>query len=540
MAASTGIGLDIGEDQIRAVKLRRTSRGLYLQALGEVPTPPGAVSGGSLLDPRLVADTVRRVLKNYNIKGAAAVVGLPGRAAASRVLELPHMKEEELRSIVAGEMEHYHTIPPGQGTFDFVSLGETSEGTYGQVRLLLMAADKNVVDTYREVLRFAGLRMSALEPVSLAASRAAFASLAEGAVALVAIGARSTELAVFHNATLRYSRQIDTGALDLVAKQESGILDLGQEAERPLPEEQAAPELKAVGRELQSLLFEIQRSLDFYHREARGAGRVERLVLCVDGERLRGLDRFLERDLGLPVSLCEPFRSIYYSDVQFNPEYLARVGPAFAPAVGLALRELEEVPQAPRMDLSVTGLESVLAKAAPRWLTWALGISIFLVISAVAAFWQLGRVLQARQQELTTAKAELVRVSRIEEEYTLAARRAQEAQAIVQLRGLPWSDILFQVSEFIPKGVWLTNLTTDAGNLLSLEGGALSADSVATLMDSLTHSALFEAPRMTFIQKDTSGRQMVVKFQIKVLVRPPIPVSSQPATGNLSPPGGAR
>ncbi|NIM05343.1 MAG: pilus assembly protein PilM, partial [Armatimonadetes bacterium] len=226
MAISSGIGLYLGEDQLRVVKLRRTSRGVTLQRLGNVPTPTGAISGGVPLDVRLLAEGIRRLLKAYDVTGNSAAVGLPGRAATSRVLDLPSMSREEQRAVVAGEMEHYRMIPPGQGTFDFISLDEATEGGQSRSRLLLMAADKRIVDNYREALRLAGLQMSVLEPFSISAARATFPSLGEGSVAVLTMGARSTELAIFENSVLRYSRQIDLGALnltdELVAEDPSG------------------------------------------------------------------------------------------------------------------------------------------------------------------------------------------------------------------------------------------------------------------------------------------------------------------------------
>jgi type IV pilus assembly protein PilM len=535
--------LEIGEDRIRAVELRRSGRSIQLHALGTAPVPQGALRGGTVEDVRLLAEGVRRALREHHVSGTMAVVGLPGRAAASRVLELPAMRKDELRAVVAGEMEHYRMIPAGQGTFDFVTLGEEQQDGNGQVRLLLMAADKKIVDSYREVLRLAGLQMLALEPLSLAASRSAFSSLSSGGVAMVVVGPRTTELAIFKDGVLCYSRQFDTGTLDLVARSPSGALDLtqdeGHEEETKTPQaDSELPQLGgAVGGDLPSLLYELRRSLDFYHREAPRSAQVERIVLSADAERLKGLDGYLEASLGLPVSLCQPFQGVLNSNPQLSPEHLARVGPAYASATGLALRALGEVPQAPCLDLSDTGVESRLAKVAPRWLTYALGISIAMVVAACLGYLLTGRALNTRERLLAASKAELARVAQLEQERTSAARRVQEARAIVELRGLPWSDILFQVAEFMPEGVWLTNLQVDSGNTLTMAGLALSADSVATLMDSLTRSRLFAGPRMTFVQKDTAGRRPLVRYQIKVTVTQPAPAGAS-ASGRPIVPGG--
>lgn len=529
MAHPTGIGVEISEDQIRVAKLRRTARGVTLQGLGSAPTPAGAMSGGTILDPRLLADGIRRALRLSNVSGASAVVGLPGRAFASRVLELPAMAREELKSVVAGEMEHYRMIPMDQGTFDFITLSEPEDSSR-RVRILVMAADKKMVDSYREALRLAGLHLTALEPASLAACRAAYPALQTGGVALISVGARTSEFTVFVSGKMRYSRQIDVGSLD-ISEHSASEEDASAPGARPALLT-SIPTLEQSGGDLQALLYEIQRSLDFYHREAPAADRVGRLVLAVDTQRVTGLDQRLQDHLDLPVSICDPLQGITFREADFNPDLLARIGPAFGPALGLAMRPLEESPRTPMVDLSVTGRESHLAKVAPKWLVWATGISLALVLGALIAVWQVNAALRHRQAQLAQAKVELARVSEEEQARTAAAKRVQAAQQIVQIRGLPWSDILFQVSGFMPEGVWLTTLGVESGNILALEGFALSAASVATLMDSLARSPLFQGPQMSSIQKQTIGGQPTVKYQVKVLLTPP----TQPQSQAVAPP----
>jgi type IV pilus assembly protein PilM len=443
------------------------------------------------------------------------------------VIELPAVREEELRAVVAGEMEHYRMIPAGQSTFGFLRLGETDEDQR-RTRLLLMASDRNVVDKYRETLRLAGLQMLALEPSLVASSRAAYPSVNEGGVALIAVGARTTELAIFCNGALCYSRQIDTGTLDILGGGAAStpapqqISELVQDAPEHEPEHEA--QLTPVGStqtDLGSLAYELGRSLDFYHREMPRAARVERLVLSGDVEQLPGLESHLADSLKLPVSVCQPFEQMDYRASAFSPDHLTRIGPSFACAVGLALQAMGEARDVSYLDLSDTGRESRLAKAAPKWLTGSLGISIVLVIAALATSLAVGQVLGARKQALAKAKAELERVAQVERERTQAARRAREAITLVELRGLPWSDILFQLSEFIPEGVWMTGLQAEGGNTLSLDGMALSADAVADFMEFLTRAPLFADPAMTRIQQAAEGTRSVVRYQIKVTVIEP-------------------
>ena len=531
MASPAGIGIEI-----RLVRLRRSAKGVQLQGIGSVPTPGGAITGGMVVEPRVLADGLRRALRAYEIKGSWAVVGIPGRAVASRVLELPVMSREELTAVVAGEMEHYRMIPMNQGTFDFLPLRESTPENRRQP-ILVMAVEKRVADGYREALRLAGLQMAALELLPLAASRAVFPALEHGGCALITLGARGGELAVFVNGALRYLRQFDVGARDLAADggQAEGSQERAPAASAPRAldgDQQEGHSLPSLDRRgsvgLQALIYEVERSLGFYHREAPASEHVERVMLSVDAERAPGLDRALETSLGIPVRLCEPFQGLLYSERRINPELIARVGAAYAPAVGLALRMVEETPRAPRMDLSITGRESRMARVAPRWLTWALAASLAVVLGALIGTLEAGRVVERRQAELAEAREELARVSQQEQERTRAARRAREAQHIVQLRGVPWSDILFEVSAALPVQAWLSSLGMEAGNTLSLQGTALSAGSVARLMESFTRSRLFRAPQMSSVTQESARGRGFVKYEVKVQVSPPKQAAALP------------
>src|SRR4030065_1941075 len=102
-------------------------------------------------------------------------------------------------------------------------------------------------------------------------------------------------------------------------------------------------------------------------------GRVERLVLCGDIEQLPGIDSYLADGLKLPVSVCQPFEQMGYRASAFSPDHLARIGPSFACAIGLALQAMGEAQDVPCLDLSDTGREGRLAQPAPQRATGSRG-----------------------------------------------------------------------------------------------------------------------------------------------------------------------
>jgi len=541
MAVSVGIGVDITDDKLRVVRLRRGRRGAVLDVAGSAPCPKGAVVGGLVQNERLLAAALRQVFRQNQVKGAVVTASISGRAAVFRSLDLPAMEKAEMRSVVASEMEHYRMIPAGQGTFDFLPLGPREEGErHG--RVLVMAADGTIVDRYREALRLAGRQMTALEPRFAATCRAVHPEVRSGSVAVLSVGSHTADLAILWNRAVCYLRQIDVGIQELtgapapvaaaVEAEESGDEHLNQIGSRQ--DSAGGAEPTSAQASVRTLAYELQRSMSFYLRETPGAEPVTEILLCVDPEVLPGLAGELEAELGVRVSLCRADSALVETR---NPVRVGENGlnPEFAPAVGLALHALGMSEGVQELDLSDTGQESRLARVAPRWLTVSLAISIALVSMAIVAFLIMGQVVRARQQRLNAAKAELAEVTAREAELAAAAERAREAVTLVELRGLPWSDILLQVSSFMPSGVWLTGLKTSGSNQLVLDGAAMSADSVATLMDSLIQSPLFARPRVTRITERKLGTSEVVQYTIEVVVVPP-PEPTVPPPEGVEPP----
>ncbi len=86
---------------------------------------------------------------------------------------------------------------------------------------------------------------------------------------------------------------------------------------------------------------EIQRSFEFFRTTAADEV-IDRMVISGGCAKIKGLDLFLSNRLGLPVSVADPFRGLYYSDKFFDPEYLQDMAPVAAVSVGLALRRMHD------------------------------------------------------------------------------------------------------------------------------------------------------------------------------------------------------
>ncbi|MCD6351440.1 MAG: type IV pilus assembly protein PilM [Armatimonadetes bacterium] len=131
------------------------------------------------------------------------------------------------------------------------------------------------------------------------------------------------------------------------AARAEGAAAEGSGPERSPEEEEVMERLaEALEQPIVDLATEVRRSIEFYRRQHRNEP-VDAVVLSGGGALLGGLEPFMAGELGIPSFLCNPFREM--AGVQENPnlsKYLEQAGPALAAAVGLAVRDMVEVPVA--------------------------------------------------------------------------------------------------------------------------------------------------------------------------------------------------
>ena len=66
------IGLDIGSSSIKVIELEPNGGGFRVLHAGSGVTPPGAVREGTVTEPHVLADAIRRVLSSAGIRRGRA------------------------------------------------------------------------------------------------------------------------------------------------------------------------------------------------------------------------------------------------------------------------------------------------------------------------------------------------------------------------------------------------------------------------------------------------------------------------------------
>ena len=349
MARRSVVGLDIGTSAVRAAELSHGRGGPTLERFGQGGLPPGAVRDGEVVDPAAVAAALQTLWSQVKFSSKKVVVGVANQKVVVRQVDLAWLPPDEMKASLAFQVQDAIPIPVDQAVLDYHPLEEfESESGARMLRVLLVAAGREMVDGLLAAVAQAGLRPSRVDLTSFAVLRAMRGAGAElggtTSDALVDIGAAVTNIIVHQGDVPHFVRVLLMGGDDITHAVAERLGVPVEQAEEVKQRGRLAgaeggddhPASRAIDATGALLIEEVRGSLDYYRTQG-GAARIDRVVLSGGGARLEGLAERLSGATRLPVVLAQPFAQLRKGRSGLTDEQLASVELAAAVPVGLAL-----------------------------------------------------------------------------------------------------------------------------------------------------------------------------------------------------------
>lgn len=355
------IGLDIGTSSIKIVELSRDRKeGIRLSTYASAKS---SLSLSQINEESVakIAIITHEMLRRSGVSATATVAALPNLSVFSTVISLPEMNERDLEKAVILAAKNYVPTPLKDVVLGWTVMkepaktitlsekeGEDDKGkphhqlAHKNSEVFLTAASKDLVQNYSAVIERLNLNLVALEIESFPISRSLLGSSKEP-VLLVDIGDLSTNFSIVDNGYLRINQSTDVGG-DAITKTIATKLNISEdEAEQRkcqlgLGQDGADNGLAAAAKIVIKDI--IERSVNLRRIFERKSNRsVTRTILIGGGANLKNIVKYWEEVSGLPTEVGNPWRGIKVAPVLSNK--LLAIGPSFAVAVGLALREFE-------------------------------------------------------------------------------------------------------------------------------------------------------------------------------------------------------
>lgn len=354
------VGLDISNDAIKLVKLKKRDKRIILDALGMIKISPEPLDEDALgAKQEMAVKAIKNLWASHKIDAKKVRSSVSGNSVVVRYLKVPYMSEAELKEVIKFEAEEHIPFNIEHVIIDFQIIKETIEKDERMILVLLVAAKEELIYDHMEILHRASLETTHINVDTFATEDAlTYGAGEEDVVALVDIGARMTNINVVENKISCFNRDVLVGGNDFTEAIKRELSISFQEAEKIkeeegillLPEERITkPSLSGAGTHtsrisyaLESvgtrLLDELERSFAYYYTQLPVYRKnIDRVILSGGSAKLTNLDNFLANGLGMSVIVGDPFDKIVIPS-KFDQEYIKKVAPAFSVAVGLALK----------------------------------------------------------------------------------------------------------------------------------------------------------------------------------------------------------
>jgi type IV pilus assembly protein PilM len=334
------VGLDIGSGFIKMVEVDHSGDQPEVVRVAMRPLLPDAIVEGEIMDPGLVADTVRGLFDEVGMKKKDVVTAVGGHDVIIKKIEMDRMKETEARQVIRWEAEQHVPFDINSVELDFQVLDPNDSGL--QMQVLLVAAKRELVENKVSLIMDAGLTPRVIDVDAFALHNAFERNYPEGMrgiVGLVNIGHEMTNVNILENGVPILTRDIPFGSRKL---REDLQRERGLTAEQAEDVVQGREPLDDLERFVQSSADEVavgvERAAAFLMTQQSDAG-LGRLYLSGGGSRIPGMPEALGSRMGVETQVVNPFERVPVAASAPLNLVLDEAGPMLLLPLGLALRK---------------------------------------------------------------------------------------------------------------------------------------------------------------------------------------------------------
>lgn len=356
------LGIDLGGKSIKIVELKEVESKPQLATYGFIEL--FADTSTNFIDnPEKTAETIKEIIKKAKTTTTKAIAALPAPSVFNSIISLPSLTKKDLASdkkisaAVKYEAKKVVPLPLDEMVLDWKILSPQEMADIGSddkkitnLQVLLTGAAKTLIKKYMELFKKSGLEILSLETESFALIRS-LVGKDKALLMVLDVGATNTDLAIVENGIPVVERSIGTGGF-AITQAISQSLRINLDQAEQLKKDLENANLNGAGNNsvlippsiakvLEPVINEIKYTINFYQEQPENKGKfIEKIVLTGGSALFYNLANYLSQILDIRVFIGDPWARVVYPE-PLQP-VLHEIGPRYACAVGLAMRDIVE------------------------------------------------------------------------------------------------------------------------------------------------------------------------------------------------------
>jgi type IV pilus assembly protein PilM len=334
------VGLDIEAGSVAAAEVHLNGF-VQLKAAAVRSLPPGIFQDGEVADADGLSEALKALFSERKLSKQVRL-GIGNQRVIARTLRLPAIEDpKELEAAVRFQAQEQIPMPLDQAVLEYQVVGgvPAAPDSPPQVDVVVIAARRDMVATFLDPIRRAGLEPVGVDLSAFGMIRSLAGVAGEGAVPAEADAAAEEavlycnlgsvmNLAVARRRACLFTRVSGIGIEGMVGRvvAEGGLIPehatqwlVHVGLERPLAEIEGDPQIVEMARRaleegISGIVDELRLSLDYYGAQ-ESAVPVAKVVLCGLGSAIPGLPARLEEQIALPIAAMRPSALAGYDEV---------------------------------------------------------------------------------------------------------------------------------------------------------------------------------------------------------------------------------
>jgi type IV pilus assembly protein PilM len=205
------VGLDIQPGFVAAVQAR-VNGSILAERAGALALPADSVRDGEVMDEQAVSDALRELFGSSGL-GKRVRVGVANQRTVLRTLEVPPVTDsKELDAAVRFQAQDQVPMPLSNAVMDFHPLGVVDTPAGPRQRIVLVAAQRDMIERLLAAVRNAGLTPEAVDLSAFALIRSLYRPEPEQAGRVLYLNVDGlTNLAIAEGTVCRFTRVVGSG-----------------------------------------------------------------------------------------------------------------------------------------------------------------------------------------------------------------------------------------------------------------------------------------------------------------------------------------
>lgn len=300
-------GVSIEDDVLRIVKIEDGK----IKSYGSVALPNNVITDGEIINKEeffAALDKLIKTAKPKKIKNKKVRIALSESKSFLRLISMPQMSEKEIEEAIKWEIEANIPLALDQVYYDWQLVGNIFSSDSNEVKVLVLAAAKKVVDQYVDFLEEFGMEIVGIESETTAIVRSLLSEHSAPKTSLIINMDKNKTSFIFTIQNIPcFASSIpisEKNIIGAIAKKFNISDKKAQEIEEKdgigsfFEDDALFDAIKPV---LNGLVDEIKKTIDFYLDGLRYSSSIDKIIICGKMSKAKGLIPFLSRNLEIEV-----------------------------------------------------------------------------------------------------------------------------------------------------------------------------------------------------------------------------------------------